>query len=97
MKKLLHNFCYWTNPFYMIATDIRKNPKAVAFIDEHFGHILKHIINKLANFLQRFELINRRTIKIYYGIKYYYLGDTNDNKKYKPKTKNEDGQYIEIL
>lgn len=38
-RKLLHNILYWTNPYYMLATDISKNPKALAFIDVNFGNI----------------------------------------------------------
>jgi len=50
-KKLLHNFCYWTNPFYMLSTDLKNSPKAQAFIVEHFGHILEPIVIWLSKML----------------------------------------------
>jgi len=54
-KKLLHNFCYWTNPFYMLSTDLKNSPKAKAFIVEHFGHILEPTVIWLAKILNKFE------------------------------------------
>ena len=55
-KKILHKFCYWTNPFYMISTDLKNNPKAQKFIAEYFGHILKPIVIFLDKILNGFKM-----------------------------------------
>lgn len=54
MNKLLHNFCYWTNPYYMLSVELSKNKKARAFIVDNFGHILIPIVNWLAKILNKF-------------------------------------------
>lgn len=54
INKWIHNFFYWTNPFYMISYDISKSPKIIEFINNNFGHILKPIIEKIDKFLNRF-------------------------------------------
>ena len=38
IHKFLHNFNYWTNPFYMISYDICMNPELVK---KYIGPILK--------------------------------------------------------
>jgi hypothetical protein len=55
MRKLLHNICYWTNPFYMMSTDISNNPKYQKFIVDNFGHILEPIVKWLSKMLSKFD------------------------------------------